>query len=192
MATEKQPFDPGRYLTEISGRSYLEVKWRLVWLRERHPDAAIETELVKDDGASATFKARVVIPGGGSATGWGQETYNDFADYLEKAETKSLGRALAALGFGTQFSKEFEDGGGSGRSADAPVGGRRGGRNDDPPLTRGMTEGQRRAIYAIARAVNLDIDTFVSTNYGRGVSELTREEASKLIEWLKGQQTAGA
>src|SRR5262249_61697389 len=56
----------------------------------------------------AIFKARVSIPGGGSATGWGQEEAADFGDYLEKAETKALGRALAALGYGTQFTEDFE------------------------------------------------------------------------------------
>ena len=39
-------FDPTRYLTKVNGRDYLEVKWRLVWLRSVHPTARIETELV--------------------------------------------------------------------------------------------------------------------------------------------------
>ena len=45
MASET-PFDPTRYLTRVNGSEYLEVKWRLVWLRDRHPDATVETELV--------------------------------------------------------------------------------------------------------------------------------------------------
>jgi hypothetical protein len=32
----------------------------------------------------------------------------DFHDYIEAAETKALGRALAALGYGTQFCQDFD------------------------------------------------------------------------------------
>lgn len=114
-------FEPGRYLTKVGGADYLEVKWRLVWLREVHPDAVIETELISHVGQDAIFRARVSIPGGGSATGFGSEAYDDFRDYIEKAETKALGRALAALGFGTQFCPDFEFGAREGRVVDTPV-----------------------------------------------------------------------
>jgi hypothetical protein len=40
---------------------------------------------------------------GGQATGYGTETAAGFTDYVERAETRALGRALAALGVGTQF-----------------------------------------------------------------------------------------
>lgn len=106
-------FDPRPYLVNLNSRgAYLEVKWRLVWLRRVHPDALIETELVRGgpDSQYAVFKATVTIPGGGGATGWKQETETDFRDFLEKAETGAIGRALAALGFGTQFVQDHEYG----------------------------------------------------------------------------------
>src|ERR687893_1069310 len=115
------PFEPARYLTRISGSDYLEVKWRLVWMRDQHPDATIETDLVSHHDNTAIFRAHITIPGGGSSTGWGSETSGDFRDYLEKAETKAIGRALAALGFGTQFCPDFEFGAAVGRVVDAPV-----------------------------------------------------------------------
>ncbi|HKG29607.1 MAG TPA: hypothetical protein VKB01_10775, partial [Thermomicrobiales bacterium] len=37
------------------------------------------------------------------ATGYGSETASDFPDFIEKAETKAIGRALNALGYGAQF-----------------------------------------------------------------------------------------
>ena len=101
-------FDASKYLTDLSGREYLEVKWRLLWLRTEHPDAVIETELVKHEAGLALFRARVAVPAGGTATGWGSETADDFEDFIEKAETKALGRALAALGYGTQFCEDFD------------------------------------------------------------------------------------
>jgi hypothetical protein len=40
-------FNPSKHLTKIQGRDYLEVKWRLVWFRQDHPDWSIETEPVE-------------------------------------------------------------------------------------------------------------------------------------------------
>ncbi len=104
-------FDPSRYMRQLRGRGgntdYLDVKWRLVWLRSEHPDAQITTEHVTITSEMAIFKAQVAIPGGGSATGYGSETAKDFGDFIEKAETKALGRALLALGFGTQSAQEL-------------------------------------------------------------------------------------
>src|SRR5215210_1907004 len=105
-------FDPTRYVRQLRGKGgaadYLDIKWRLVWLRSEHPDAQIQTEHVTITNELAIFRAVVSIPGGGSASGYGSETARDFVDFLEKAETKALGRALAALGYGTQFAQEFD------------------------------------------------------------------------------------
>jgi hypothetical protein len=105
-----QPFDPMQYLSNFDGRDYLEVKWRLLWLRSEHPDAHITTEIAQhnEESGFALFRAEVEIPGGGKSTGWGSETVRDFHDYIEAAETKALGRALASLGYGTQFCQDFD------------------------------------------------------------------------------------
>lgn len=114
-------FEPEKYLTKLphfGNRDYLEVKWRLLWLRTTYPDAKINTRLVEHEvGTRAVCFAKVELSTGGEATGWGQETAAGFEDYLEKAETKALGRALAALGFGTQFAQDYED-----VVVDSPVG----------------------------------------------------------------------
>jgi uncharacterized protein YbdZ (MbtH family) len=109
-ARTDRPFDPTQYLSKFDGRDYLEVKWRLLWLRSEHPDARITTEIVQhnEESGFALFRAEVEIPGGGRATGWGSETVRDFHDYIEAAETKAIGRALAALGYGTQFCQDFD------------------------------------------------------------------------------------
>jgi hypothetical protein len=101
-------FDPTPYFRQLRGRGgqdYLDVKWRLLWLRREHPDAEIVTEHVQIDPTLAIFKATVTIPTGGKATGYGSETAADFADFIEKAETKAIGRALNALGYGAQFGE---------------------------------------------------------------------------------------
>ncbi len=121
MSDEQKGFDPARFLTRVNGREYLEVKWRLLWFRTDCPDGVIETELIRADREIALFKATVRKPSGSSATGYGSETPGDFGEYIEKAETKALGRALAALGYGTQFSHEFERTDKGFRFVDSPV-----------------------------------------------------------------------
>ena len=108
-ARQGTEFDPTPYLRQLQvrgatgGADYLDVKWRLLWLRKEHPDAEIVTELVQHDPQMAIFKATVTVPTGGKATGYGSETASDFPDFIEKAETKAIGRALNALGYGAQF-----------------------------------------------------------------------------------------
>jgi hypothetical protein len=104
-----------RRLSGRGGAEYLDVKWRLVWIRDEEPDASITTEVVKLDETIAVFKAtvtilRYVIPEGEPtkilnvvSTGYGSETPGDFGDYIEKAETKAIGRALAVAGYGAQY-----------------------------------------------------------------------------------------
>ncbi len=114
-------FNPNEHLRKLKGQDYLDVKWRLMWLREDYPDARITTELVRLDLEErlAVFRAEVSIPDKGSASGFGSETEKDFPlGWVEKAETKAIGRALAALGFGTQFAVELDEGD---RVVDSPV-----------------------------------------------------------------------
>jgi hypothetical protein len=206
MAQEQSTFDPSKYLTKVGGADYLEVKWRLVWLRELHPNATIETELVSHDGNLAVFRARVSIPGGGSATGWGSEGVDDFRDYLEKAETKALGRALAALGFGTQFCPDFDFGAAQGAVVDSPIDfastrGRRlaEGRSAESDrrvasLNQPVTPRQLKFIQAIAREKGMteeEVNAEVERVYGRSsVTELDRRDASAFIDRLQARRAA--
>jgi len=202
---EAARFEPSRYLTKVGGADYLEVKWRLVWLREAHPDAVIETELVSHDGSFALFRAKVSLPSGGSATGWGSEAVDDFRDYIEKAETKALGRALAALGFGTQFCPDFEFGAAAGRVVDAPIDfassrGRQAVQGTEAAAGRRLavvdqpaTQRQLKFIHAIAREAGLDEDGLraeVERRFGTPLAELQRRDASALIEDLQARRAA--
>ncbi len=118
---------------------------RLVWFRSLFPHGTIETEIVHLDlereteeetyqwnnetrrsekvmkraPGFAVFRATVKDGLGGVATGTKSEKAASFADFLEKAETGAIGRALAALGYGTQFAgDEFDE---RHRIVDAPV-----------------------------------------------------------------------
>lgn len=126
-------FDFKRHLIKVQGgRTYLPVSARIVWFRQEHPDWSIETEMVEinHEKQYAIFRARI-CDGDGKlmATGTKKEDVKGFGDYIEKAETGSVGRALALCGFGTQFSPDLDESS-AGRYADStqPVsGGRFGG-----------------------------------------------------------------
>lgn len=138
-------FNPSEHLIQLKGKDYLPVAWRVCWFRERYPQGVIETEMVhldpdreveaeamvfnpekrrsekviKQARGFVIFKAVVKDGQGGIATGTKSENAANFADYVEKCETGSIGRALAALGFGTQFTgDEFDEGE---RIVDSPV-----------------------------------------------------------------------
>jgi len=201
MSSNPTTFDPSRFLTLVSGKEYLEVKWRLVWLRSEHPEARISTELVSHQNNEAVFRAEVSIPDGGSATGWGSEDAQGFGDYLEKAETKAIGRALAALGFGTQFCGDFEFGAAAGRVVDSPVNMTpnnvtqgsfdRGGSSSD----LAATERQRNLIQALAREQKISgkaLDEIAMERTGHTFREISRQNASTIIEFLRERQPGKA
>lgn len=114
-------FNPSEHLSKVSKpNDYLQVKWRLVWFRDEHPHGKITTSMVQLDTEKqfAVFKATVEDSAGGLAEGYGSESVKDFKDYIEKAETKAIGRALAGLGYGTQFAPDLDEGE---RIVDSPV-----------------------------------------------------------------------
>jgi hypothetical protein len=194
---EHVAFDPSRYLTKVKGNDYLEVKWRLVWLRDQNPDAVIETDLISHVGNQAIFRAKVTLPSGASSTGWGSEEISGFVNYVEKAETKAIGRALAALGFGTQFCPDFDYGADAGQVVDAPVD--RQSFQQPTALFVSRDEVQDHApspkqasfIQAISRDLRMNaqaLNEFTQRLVGKDADQLSRRDASAVIEALKEQQ----
>jgi len=105
--TEK--FNPNKYIMNMRGKDYLEVKWRIVWFRDEHPSGAIVTELASTD--PVVMKAIISDEEGRIlATGYGTPKTQGIASGrpFEGAETAAIGRALAVAGYGTQFTGEDE------------------------------------------------------------------------------------
>ncbi len=141
-------FNPSDHLMQIKSKQgssdYLPVQWRLVWFREQCPQGTIDTEeleydterecsveafvwnpdkkrsekIIKMAKGYARYRAVVTDRKGGRAAGTKAECRASFEDYGEKAETGAIGRALAGLGFGTQFAPELDE---EHRLVDAPV-----------------------------------------------------------------------
>ena len=124
MAEEKAPFDYKRHLIKVQGgKTYLPVSARMTWFREEHPDWGIETEAIElnHEKQYAVFLARIFSADGKLiAMGTKKEDVKGFGDFIEKAETGAVGRALAMCGFGTPFAPELDEGS---RFADSPRGG---------------------------------------------------------------------
>ncbi len=135
---DQTTFNPNEHLMKMRGKDYLEVKWRLVWfLADAGPQAGyvtVELEHDRQNGyaryAAVAWDGRegpwreITVYGqtisicGRVATGVKTETRADFHDFAEKAETGALGRALAGLGYGTQFAPDVQEGA---RVVDSPV-----------------------------------------------------------------------
>jgi hypothetical protein len=145
-------YDPNNHLMQLKGRDYLNVQNRLLWfIRDQRAFISgglarvpyvIQTELVELDREAgfAHFKTYVRDVLGNESTMYGSESAKDFGDFAEKASTKSLGRALLALGYGTAFAPEMDEGE---RVVDAPVERKRTG-------TRSTTEPAARSVPAAA------------------------------------------
>ena len=146
--TRTPPFNPNEHLIQLRNKQgsqdYLPVQWRIVWFREQFPHGTIETEelevdldreveaeievwnsekqqnekIVKRAKGYARYKAIATDGLGGKATGTKSENAANFPDFVEKAETGAIGRALAGLGFGTQFAPELSE---EHRIVDSPV-----------------------------------------------------------------------
>lgn len=104
---------------DLRGKDYIQVAHRLVWFREEHPEWGIETEIVSHDEKKSICRATIKDAAGRTiATATKQEDTAGFKDHLEKAETGAVGRALALVGYGTQFAPDLDE---AERVVDSPV-----------------------------------------------------------------------
>lgn len=164
-------------LLNLKGKDYLEVKYRLVWFREEHPQWSIETEFLSMDDRSACARAVVRDETGRIiATSHKAETAGNFPDFMEKAETGAIGRALALIGFGTQFCADELDEGD--RIVDAPVT-----KKADYQLPKGGISN----LAAADKGFNLgDFEVkFGKKYFGRRLKDIPRAEIESYVEWLE-------
>jgi len=195
-------FNPNEHVIQLKSRDgskdYLPVQWRLVWFREQCPHGTIETEMLHLDLDRATeeetfvwnnekrrsekvvkqangfviFRAVVKDGKGGVATGTKSEKAASFPDYIEKAETGAIGRALAALGYGTQFAPELSE---EHRIVDAPV---------DRQHAASPGASQNGSMNGSANGANNGAKGAVAENAEALVTEQQLSSIHKLCEYL--------
>ena len=117
--TKKIKLPNGQVRFEQVEADYLPVAPRIAWFRKEHPYWSIITETVMLAEKAVVMKAiiknqeeRII------ATAQKKETEIGFPDYIEKAETGAIGRALAMCGYGTLQAPEFDEGE---RLSDSPI-----------------------------------------------------------------------
>lgn len=97
-------------LIKLQGKDYLQVAHRVVWFRQERPNWSIQTLILQRDENSCLVRAEIFDDTGRSIqTSHGFESKADFKDFIEKSETKAIGRALANLGYGTAFAIELDE-----------------------------------------------------------------------------------
>jgi hypothetical protein len=168
-------------LLNLRGKEYLEVKYRLVWFREDHPDWSIETELLSVTDVAASAKATVRDETGRIiATSHKFESVQGFPDFIEKAETGAIGRALALIGYGTQFCADELDEGA--RIVDAPVAvqGSASAASPEAVATENAAPSQEPAVppgdYVIS---------FGRKYKGRKLKDIPKKDLESYLQWLE-------
>ena len=164
-------------LLNLRGSDYLEVKYRLVWFREEHPTWSIETEFVTVTDRAACARAVIRDESGRViATSHKMESSASFPDFMEKAETGAIGRALALIGYGTQFCADDLDEGE--RIVDSPVS------NSNVGLRRNVPPGTNRTENLSSPG---DFVVHFGKKYmGRKVKDIPQEELESYLAWLEG------
>lgn len=184
-------------IINLKGKEYLEVKYRLVWFREEHPEWSIETEFVERTQDGALAKATIKNDKGQiMATSHKFEDKKGFFDFMEKAETGSIGRALALMGYGTQFCADELDE--ADRIVDAPVQKQvekqaPGPAPKAPPNAAPISMNQVKELFEIAAAVKVkpdDLFAYVKTKYGVERSQDIKQfQFEEIKEYLKNAKT---
>ena len=117
--TKKVTLPGGQVRFEKIETDYLPVAARIAWFRKDHPLWSIVTDVEQLANKAVIMKATIKdILGTVIATARKKETEIGFPDYIEKAETGAIGRALAMCGYGTLQAPDFDE---QERLADMPV-----------------------------------------------------------------------
>jgi len=165
-------FNPQQHLIDLRGKQYLEVAWRLVWFRDAHPTGSIITTLLSTEPlimrCEVVVDNVVIATGHGSADAQGRKVVWSGRE-IEKAETAAIGRAMAAAGFGTQFSGEYDDAADN-HLADSPR----------PPQTRQQARTAPQEMHVVVNSLSIHSDgkrhyLLVLTSDGQGIKIPTRQ-----------------
>lgn len=184
----------------IHGKEYEVVASRVQRFRDEHPTFSLTTQVHTDDQEPGVVMVKASIgddTGRILATGHAEEkrgsTQINRTSALENCETSAIGRALACYGYmGTEFASADEVANAIGQQADPefhttylekPL---QGAATDKQinmiQLKRNQLKAKDPQGYELFKAY------YEETFEGRKLKELSKQEASKLIEKLNGEE----
>lgn len=188
---------PSENLISLQGADYLPVNQRIAWLVQDRKEGKIGSfeivtneidhrifhdETRKKDNAESRVKAEITIRDHDGnviayASSIGTETMLDFRDYSEKAETKSVGRALAMVGYGTQHSaQDFDEG-----EKASPITGKVGPAVADAPIRKPQADAKPKTpAKAKANTESVTVD-----------EKAEGERKKEIAKWLAEEKNAG-
>lgn len=105
-------FNWKKYVIRVQGgREYLTAAARLRWFRDEHPDWSINTDILSIDTSGVLMKATVSDASGFPiATGIKQvNKTKDAENYISKAETGAVNRAITFCGYGLPDEDEMSE-----------------------------------------------------------------------------------
>jgi len=192
-------------LLDLKGKKYLQVPHRIMWAREEHPDWVFEASFPQLNDKFVMARAEI-RDGSGKvlAVAHKVEHFAHFADAIEKAESSAIGRALAHLGYGTQFALELDE---EERIVDSPLSNEKapsegkdvtfrppeqksGPVNHAPQTKNGVSEAQVKRLWAIAykkKMSNEHVFRLIAQHAGSGKEpkDLTSEEYNIVCGYLE-------
>lgn len=182
-----EEFNPGQHMIQVQGgANYLPVAPRIQWLRKENKVASILTEIVQMDDKTVTFKATVELENGSTANGHAREVMSGGAgaarfNPLETCETSAIGRALAALGYGT-LDAIGDDAATGSRIVDSPVS-----RPKSNPAGEPASDAQIKLVKKMLSEAGVP-SGYLEGKYPEG---MTKAQASEVIKSIKDGKIKG-
>lgn len=195
--TEKYTPRADDYIRVQGNRQYLPVPNRVQWFRGEHPSWTIDTDVIRLEWEAGYVVMRAEVrndEGRVIAAGTKTETRKGFADFVEKAETGAVGRALARAGYGTEDALDLE----GDRYADAPIEqpGHGGGSPSSPRRAPAQNQYRRGELAALMKEHDLTLDGVEAIIDRLGIPSTERPigDASmdRLIEAIESERAGSA
>ena len=192
-------------LLNLKGKDYLQVPHRIVWFREDHPDWVFDVSFVQANDKFVIAKATILDSEGRvRASAHKVEHFAHFADAYEKCETGAIGRALAMIGYGTQFATELSEDDRIVDSPQLPPERRAAERSshdpgkDTPSTSKPVKPVKTREIKNEATGEVRSVSDpgsysvkFGKKHYGKTLNQMGYEEVSGYLAWIK-KETEGS
>lgn len=149
-------------LLNLKGKEYLLAAHRIQWFVHENTKFTIKTEIVESTpDISACVKATITVFDENlqvvkSVEGVKTEHKKQFEDYIEKATTGAISRALSYIGYGTQFSGDElnelvnEKGEEVNRLSDAPITSKAGKKEEAAPEKK-VSEPVKKAGFGVKK-----------------------------------------